>query len=67
MAVQLKPFLPMDLIEKITNNNFSYISSYSKKIAETDNDIVDLQDKEDTFRQKLKALKRYSPGGTSKK
>ena len=66
MAVQLKPFLPMDLIEKITNNNFSYISSYSKKIVETDNDIVDLQDKEDTFRQKLKALKRYSPGGTSK-
>lgn len=31
MAVQLKPFLPMDLIEKIVNNNFSYTSSYTKK------------------------------------
>lgn len=66
MAVQLKPFLPMDLIEKITNNNFSYTSSYTKKIVETDTDIEKLQDKEETFRQKLKALKRYSPGGTSK-
>lgn len=66
MAVQLKPFLPMDLIEKITNNNFSYTSSYTKKIVETDTDIQKLQDKEETFRQKLKNLKRYSPGGTSK-
>lgn len=66
MAVQLKPFLPMDLIEKIVNNNFSYTSSYTKKIVETDTDIQKLQDKEETFRQKLKNLKRYSPGGTSK-
>lgn len=66
MAVQLKPFLPTDLIKKITNNNFSYTSSYTKKIVETDTDIQKLQDKEETFRQKLKNLKRYSPGGTSK-
>lgn len=66
MAVQLKPFLPMDLIEKIANNNFSYTSSYTKRIVETDTDIQKLQDKEETFRQKLKNLKRYSPGGTSK-
>lgn len=66
MAVQLKPFLPMDLIEKITNNNFSYTSSYTKRIVETDTDIQKLQDKEETFRRKLKNLKRYSPGGTSK-
>lgn len=66
MAVQLKPLMPMDLIEKIKNNNFSYTSSYVKKITETDADIKKLQDKEDSFRQKLKALKRYSPGGTSK-
>lgn len=66
MAVQLKPYLPTDLIKKIINNNFSYTSSYTKKIVETDTDIQKLQDKEETFRQKLKNLKRYSPGGTSK-
>jgi len=66
MAVQLKPYLPADLIKKIINNNFSYTSSYTKKIVETDTDIQKLQDKEETFRQKLKNLKRYSPGGTSK-
>ena len=53
MAVQLKPFLPMDLIEKITNNNFSYTSSYTKKIVETDTDIQTLNPSPQAELQKI--------------
>ncbi|GFI21444.1 hypothetical protein IMSAGC011_00214 [Lachnospiraceae bacterium] len=66
MAIQLKPYTPVDLINKIRDNDFSYTSSYVKKITETDTDIQKLQDSEDSFRKKLKMLKSYSPGGTSK-
>lgn len=63
MTVQ---YTPAELIKKITQNNYSYTASYSKKITETNTNVEKLQGKADTFEKKIKALKRYSSGGISK-
>lgn len=63
MTVQ---YTPAQLISKITKNNYSYTSSYKKKITETNTDVEKFQDKADTFRKKVKALRRYNSGGISK-
>lgn len=63
MNIQYKP---IDLINKISQNNYSYTGSYTKKMTETDSDIEKLQGKAETFQKKLKNLKRYTSGGISR-
>lgn len=63
MAIQ---YTPIDLINKISNNNFSYTSHRIKKVTETDTSIEKLQKKSESFKKKLKKLKRYSSGSISK-
>jgi len=63
MTVQ---YTPAQLISKIANNDYSYTSSYKKKITETNTDVEKFQGKADTFRKKVKALNRYTSGGISK-
>lgn len=63
MAIQYTSY---DLIKKITDNNYSYTNSYVKKFTEADTNVEKLQDKSADFQKKIKVLKRYSPGGTSK-
>lgn len=59
-------YTPLELIDKISKSNFSYSSSYVKKVTESDAHIEKLQEKADAFRKNLKAVKRYSPGGISR-
>lgn len=59
-------YTPTQLIHKISQNNFSYTTSRTKKITETDTNIGNLNDKSESLKKSLKKLKRYSSGGTSK-
>ncbi len=63
MAIQ---YTPIDLINKISNNNFSYTTHRIKKVTETDTSIEKLQEKSESFMKKLKKLKRYSSGSISR-
>ena len=63
MNVQYKP---LDLINKISQNNYSYTGSYVKKITEKNADAEKLQDKASAFSKKVKVLKRYTSGGISR-
>ncbi|MDE6364784.1 MAG: hypothetical protein K2L86_11100 [Lachnospiraceae bacterium] len=63
MAIQ---YTPIDLINKISNNNYSYTTHRVKKVTETDTSVEKLQDKSESFRKKLQKLKRYTSGGISK-
>lgn len=63
MAIQ---YTPIDLINKISKNNYSYTAHRTKRVTETDTSIEKLQEKSETFRKKLQKLKRYSSGGISK-
>ena len=63
MAIQ---YTPIDLINKISKNNYSYTTHRTKKVTETDTSIEKLQDKSEAFQKKLKKLKRYSSGSISK-
>lgn len=63
MTVQYKP---IDLINKISQNNYSYTHSFTKKVTETDANVEKLQDKAETFKKNVKKLKRYTAGGISR-
>ncbi len=63
MTVQYKP---LDLINQIRQNNFSYSHSTIKKVTEANADIEKLQDKAEAFKKSVKKLKRYSAGGISR-
>lgn len=63
MAIQ---YTPIDLINKISKNNYSYTTHRVKKVTETDESIEKLQDKSEAFQKKLQKLKRYTSGGISK-
>lgn len=63
MTVQYKS---TDLINKISQNNYSYTHSFTKKITEADASIEKLQDKAESFKKSVKRLKRYSAGGISR-
>lgn len=59
-------YSPIDLINKIRQNNYSYTSSYVKKITTADSDVEKLQGKAETFKKKVKTLKKYTSGGISR-
>lgn len=63
MAIQ---YTPIDLINKISKNNYSYTTHRVKKVTETDESIEKLQDKSEALQKKLQKLKRYTSGGISK-
>ena len=63
MAVQ---YTPIGIIQKISQNNNTYTNSYKKKVREADADIEALQEDAEAFRKSVRALKRYSPGVTTK-
>ena len=63
MNIQYKP---IDLLNKISQNNYSYTGSYTKKITEKNADAEKLQDKAGSFGKKVKALRRYTSGGISR-
>lgn len=63
MTVQ---YTQTDLIQKIAQNNYSYKYSRTKKVTESDAAVEKLQSKADSFKKKVKALKRYTPGGISR-
>lgn len=51
-------YTPTQLIHKISQNNFSYTTSRTKKITETDTNIGNLNDKSESLKKSLKKLKR---------
>lgn len=63
MAVEYKP---LDLLNKITQNNYSYSSTYKKKITQVDEDVEKLQGNMSTFKKSMKWLKKYTTGASSK-
>lgn len=63
MTVQYKS---TDLINKISQNNYSYTHSFTKKVTEADASVEKLQEKAESFKKSVKRLKRYSAGGISR-
>lgn len=63
MTVQYEP---AKLIEQISQNNYSYTHSFTKKMTEADANVEKLQNKAESFKKSVKKLKRYSAGGISR-
>lgn len=59
-------YTAMDLIQKISQNNYTYTNSYKKMVREADTDVEDLQKNVEEFRKYVKGLKSYSSEVTTK-
>lgn len=59
MNIQYKP---IDLIQEIQKNNYSYTHTFTKKLTVADEKVEKLQDKAERFKKSVKKLKRYSSG-----
>lgn len=62
MAVELTQ---TELLNKISQNDFSYRNIYLKNMVEVDEDVEKLQDNIDKFKKSAKWLKKYSAGASS--
>ena len=63
MTVQYEP---INLINQISQNNYSYKYSYTKKVTEADANVEKLQDKAESFKKSVKKLKHYTSKGISR-
>ncbi len=63
MNIQYKP---IDLIQEIQKNNYSYTHTFTKKLTVADEKVEKLQDKAERFKKSVKKLKRYSSGAISR-
>lgn len=63
MAIQ---YTSSQLLKKISDNNYSYTSTFNKKIQESDSNVEKLQKEVDVLKNDVRKMKKYSNGIASK-